>query len=160
MPHPGDFGLTTLCDGEQLPKNDPRIEILGALDELQAQVFLALAKKPKNAALLKQITKDLHDILAAIADQKDLKTAEKTAALDRYIENAAKQSGFRVFDQNEKSALLNLARTVCRRAERRLLVLDEKTPPNILAYLNRLSLALFYLASAESKRTTLQSAPK
>jgi len=163
----GDKGTTALGDGRRVPKDAPRIEAYGTVDELNAVLGLALlvVADADGAALLKSIQNDLFDLGAdlcvperpkrgrAAQARKPLRIAEAHVkpleqAIDRF--NAALQPlrSFVLPGGTAASAWLHLARTVCRRAERRLVALARKEPinPQAIIYLNRLSDLLFVMA--------------
>jgi len=163
----GDKGTTALGDGRRVPKDAPRIEAYGTVDELNAVLGLALlvVADAEGAALLKSIQNDLFDLGAdlcvperpkrgrAAQARKPLRIAEAHVkpleqAIDRF--NAALQPlrSFVLPGGTAASAWLHLARTVCRRAERRLVALARKETinPQAIIYLNRLSDLLFVMA--------------
>ena len=163
----GDKGTTALGDGRRVPKDAPRIEAYGTVDELNAVLGLALlvVADVEGAALLKSIQNDLFDLGAdlcvperpkrgrAAQARKPLRIAEAHVkpleqAIDRF--NAALQPlrSFVLPGGTAASAWLHLARTVCRRAERRLVALARKETinPQAIIYLNRLSDLLFVMA--------------
>jgi cob(I)alamin adenosyltransferase len=141
----GDKGITTTLSGKKFVKNAPEIEAIGVLDELQAHIFLIISKKPKEKEQFQRIGKNLYKIMSAISREEDLELTEEIMFIEHKIDAFDKISQFKEFNKKELSANINLARAVCRRAERRVLNL-KKNPKKILAYLNRLSLFLFYLA--------------
>jgi len=163
----GDKGTTALGDGRRVPKDAPRIEAYGTVDELNALLGLALpaVADPEEAALLRSIQNDLFDVGAdlcvperpkrgrAAPDRRPLRITEAHVrpleeAIDRI--NAALQPlrSFVLPGGIAASAWLHLARTVCRRAERRLVALARKEAinPQAIIYLNRLSDLLFVMA--------------
>ena len=163
----GDKGTTALGDGRRVPKDAPRIEAYGTVDELNAVLGLVLlvVADADGAALLKSIQNDLFDLGAdlcvperpkrgrAAQARKPLRIAEAHVkpleqAIDRF--NAALQPlrSFVLPGGTAASAWLHLARTVCRRAERRLVALARKETinPQAIIYLNRLSDLLFVMA--------------
>ena len=163
----GDKGTTALGDWRRVAKDAPRIETYGTVDELNAVLGLALlvVADVEGAALLKSIQNDLFDLGAdlcvperpkrgrAAQARKPLRIAEAHVkpleqAIDRF--NAALQPlrSFVLPGGTAASAWLHLARTVCRRAERRLVALARKETinPQAIIYLNRLSDLLFVMA--------------
>jgi cob(I)alamin adenosyltransferase len=158
----GDGGETDLLGGGRVPKDHPRIECLGALDELNT--FLGDArtavKKPRTGTLLLEIQKELF-ILAGIIAAPDTAEPgkppaaapddERLTAWVRELEETLPVRGFVIPGSNPASAKLDIARTVCRRAERRLVALNrlEGVPGSLFRYLNRLSDLLFMLARFE-----------
>ena len=163
----GDKGTTALGDGRRVAKDAPRIEAYGTVDELNAVLGLVLlvVADADGAALLKSIQNDLFDLGAdlcvperpkrgrAVQARKPLRIAEAHVkpleqAIDRF--NAALQPlrSFVLPGGTAASAWLHLARTVCRRAERRLVALARKETinPQAIIYLNRLSDLFFVMA--------------
>jgi len=165
----GDGGKTKLYGGRIVYKDDPRIEICGALDELNCIVGLTLsAKTPTQLKkLLSSIQNDLFlisaELAAAVKKRKGAPSMECTPrqirVLESYIDDLeARLPPLKNFilpggSANVVSAWLHLARSVCRRAERRLVSLSrrEKINGNILVYLNRLSDLFFMLARYASR---------
>ena len=165
----GDAGDTALFGGRRVRKSALRVDAYGALDELNACLGLAVAvlTDAGAAAVLSQVQRDLFSLGARVADaRKDGEThTEKTVfpeayvtaleeAIDRTAESLPPLRSFVIPGGSEAGARLHLARTVCRRAERRLVALadQEDVPPAFLAYLNRLSDLLFVLARAANHR--------
>jgi cob(I)alamin adenosyltransferase len=160
----GDGGTTALMYNRRVPKNHPRIEACGAIDELNAAVGFARASTMDEFARnqLLPVQTDLITIMGELATlTEDLPrylkdgfsrvTPEMVRKLDHvvaFIES--KKVSFRGWatpGANLSSAALDVARTVCRRAERRVFDLPEQVEnPSILVYLNRLSDALWLLA--------------
>jgi cob(I)alamin adenosyltransferase len=172
----GDDGTTGLRGG-RVPKDHPRIECLGVLDELDA--FVGDARCALSQGRFREILERVQRELGAIAGVLALPASAETgtaeiaagpaatpaagpghgppidgAWLDAWIEALEGEvpvRGFVLPGPNPVSAKLDIARTVCRRAERRLVTLDrlEGAPPAVRSYLNRLSDLLFLLARAE-----------
>ena len=157
----GDDGSTSLLSGERILKDDPHIECLGVLDELDA--FLGDAKtiipSAPLQALLMSIQEEISRIAGAIAarwpktDTFDIaadKLKEEIKNLEQSLDDdvSAYQKGFAISGGSPLQAKLDIARTVCRRAERRLVSLAKISPcpMGILRYINRLSDLLFLLA--------------
>lgn len=158
----GDAGQTSLAGGQRLPKDAPRIEAYGTVDELTACVGLARVsceESPQLAALsaiLRRVQHELFNlgsILATLPADVHPKQARVTAAeseqLEREIDTMnAELAPLRSFvlpGGTRINAELHLARTVCRRAERLLVSVarEEEIPSDAIQYLNRLSDALF-----------------
>ncbi|HET9114990.1 MAG TPA: cob(I)yrinic acid a,c-diamide adenosyltransferase [Gaiellaceae bacterium] len=145
-----------------MPKCDPRVEAYGEVDELNAAVGLALVSLPARSRFrpwLGRVQNDLFDLGAALAipdepaERPRLRvTREQVEWLDRACEQANNELAplrtFVLLGGSEASARLHLARTSCRRAERRSVALARREPvnPHLLAYLNRLGDLLFILA--------------
>jgi cob(I)alamin adenosyltransferase len=162
----GDEGNTELFAGQFVPKDHPRIEFIGVLDELNS--FLgdarAAALRESTKTALETVQRDIFmaPLLLAYPDrepgaprgplpQSGGIDPERLAALIRELEEKHPMRGFVVPGKNTASAKLDIARTVCRRAERRLITLsrEETVPPALRRYMNRLSDLLFMLARAE-----------
>jgi cob(I)alamin adenosyltransferase len=169
----GDRGMTALMYNRQVSKCHPRVEAYGSVDELNAALGLARAAAAHDLLRerLPTIQKDLvllmgelatavDDLPRYVKDGHSLVTPAMTAALEKWIAEleAANVSakGWATPGANTGSAALDLARTVCRRAERRACALQDAGQldnPEIVTYLNRLSDLLWLLARwAEAKQ--------
>jgi cob(I)alamin adenosyltransferase len=162
----GDDGTTQLMYGRRVPKTHPRIEACGAVDELNAALGVAHASVRhdfvRNNLLL--IQKDLimlmgelsvqpEDLARYVKDGYKLVTPTMTGMLDALVGEIEGQKvvpqGWATPGATSPGATLDLARTVCRRAERRVCMLkdsDELKNAEILIYLNRLSDLLWLFA--------------
>lgn len=168
----GDDGTTALMYGRRVPKNHPRVEAYGSLDELNAALGLARAMAagdPVGANLL-SIQKDLVVVMGELSVQPtDLPryvkdgyapvTPALTARLDALArEIEAQEAGVKDWvmpGATKTGAALDVARTVCRRAERRICALKETGElknAEIVVYLNRLSDLLWLLARREESK--------
>ncbi len=155
----GDGGETDLGDRSRVPKTDPRIEAYGEVDELGAHLGVALTVPglpERTAAWLRRIQNDLFDLGADLAVPRD-DPRERLRLLAEQVEwleqrcdevNAglAPLRSFVLSGGSPAAAWLHVCRTVCRRAERRVVALGEAASPQTLRYLNRLSDLLFILA--------------
>lgn len=162
----GDGGDTALGTGERVPKESPRVEAYGSVDELNAAIGLArLAADPEADALLAAVQNDLFDLGADLcrpqqpdegaAEHPPLRIAEsQVARLEAEIDDMnGKLSPLRSFVLPGGTALaaaLHHCRTTARRAERRSVELSRSEPVNpfALQYLNRLSDWFFVAARA------------
>jgi len=165
----GDTGTTGLADGTRVPKNHARIEAYGCVDELNATIGLVRTSARGrdgvhrlDAALL-QVQHDLFEVGADLATPTvgpggprlgtgDIETMEQ--AIDDFNDDLPPLQEFILPGGGPIGSSLHLARTVCRRAERRVLDLidqDNSTPTTTLVYLNRLSDLLFVLARWTAK---------
>jgi cob(I)alamin adenosyltransferase len=156
----GDRGETGTFGGPRIRKDDARIEAMGDVDELNAAVGLirceALDKRMDQ--LLRSIQNELFDLGAEIAtpEPERMGTKRVTAGLIARIESAIDEyeaqlpplAAFILPGGVRPAALLHLARTVCRRAERRVVALSHQADiaEEVIVYLNRLSDLLFVLA--------------
>ncbi|HHH35256.1 MAG TPA: cob(I)yrinic acid a,c-diamide adenosyltransferase [Gammaproteobacteria bacterium] len=151
----GDRGETGLGDGSRLPKDDPRLEAIGTIDELNATVGLMLSHElPAEIRVpLTEIQHRLFDLGGELALPGSRSfpaelTTEMETLLDRLNADLPPLREFILPGGTPAAAACHLARTVCRRAERRLVSLDRTHPlnPHLLSYLNRLSDLLFVMA--------------
>jgi cob(I)alamin adenosyltransferase len=156
----GDGGETHLGDMSRVPKTHPRIEAYGDVDELNAQIGVALTVQGMPAAMsgwLRRIQNDLFDIGADLSvphggDRTRLRVSgdQVTWLEERCDEVNATLEPLRSFvipGGSPAAAHLHVCRTVCRRAERRSLLVDDGNP-EVVRYLNRLSDLLFILSRA------------
>jgi cob(I)alamin adenosyltransferase len=162
----GDQGHTSLMYGRRVSKYHPRVETYGAVDELNAAMGLARAsaKHPFVGQNLLVIQKDLivlmgelatalEDLPRYVKDGFSIVKSDMTAKLEAVIETIEAQKisfqGWATPGGNSSSAALDLARTICRRAERRVCALQDSGQldnSEIIVYLNRLSDLLWLLA--------------
>jgi cob(I)alamin adenosyltransferase len=161
--HRGDGGETDLLGHQRVRKDDPVVEALGALDEATSALGVAkqAAQEPRTRRAIHQAQDDLYQLMADLASRPDTApnarlTPEHVAWLDRGV--AALQAAvpvprrFVLPGGCAASAAVDYARAVVRTAERRLARLAHEGTtgnPHGLAYVNRLSLLLYYLARAE-----------
>jgi cob(I)alamin adenosyltransferase len=159
----GDTGDTSLFDGTRARKDDPRVEAYGDVDELNAWLGLVRASPidPVVGAELVQVQRDLFALGAQLADPAD-KLAPRVAKaviadahvtrleqlIDRFEETLPPLRRFILAGGTPAGAALHVARTVCRRAERRIVSLNPPVDPVLVRYVNRLSDLLFVLARA------------
>jgi cob(I)alamin adenosyltransferase len=170
----GDKGDTKLFDGTQVRKNDSRVEAYGQVDELNALIGAAAAflNDPELKTLLVGIQRDLFSLGAQLADpnqhgkkQKSrLDPARITAleeSIDRFETELPPLRQFILAGGGPAGGMLHVARTVCRRAERRVTALAESVEidSRIIEYLNRLSDFLFVLARLVNHRQGQQEIP-
>jgi cob(I)alamin adenosyltransferase len=155
----GDGGETHLGDMSRVPKTDPRIEAYGTVDELNAQLGVALAQGglPEGyAAWLTRVQNDLFDVGADISvppgGERDRlrvvpqQTAWLEQACDEVNDALPKLRSFVLPGGTPAAAQLHVCRTVCRRAERRTIACGDAINPECVRYLNRLSDLLFILS--------------
>jgi cob(I)alamin adenosyltransferase len=154
----GDGGETHLGDMSRVPKTHPRIEAYGDVDELNAHigVALALTDLPEQyATWLRRVQNDLFDVGADLAvphggERERLRvSADQVTWLEGACDevNATLQPlrSFVLPGGKPAGAQLHVCRTVCRRAERRALLVEDSNP-EVVRYLNRLSDLLFILS--------------
>ncbi len=145
---PGDNRKSALIDGKRIAKNSLVFDLLGDLDELNC--WLGLAKnylKSGDRIMIEEIQKDIFVISGQIAYAPKKSLKDSIARLDKKLELYMKKIGvlkhFVMPGKNEKIAILDIARTICRRAERKA-VGYKKISKEALIYLNHLSKFLFY----------------
>jgi cob(I)alamin adenosyltransferase len=163
----GDTGETSLFGGTRARKDDPRVDAYGEVDELNAWLGLARASSTDAdlATELEQLQRDLFALGAQLADPADKIAArvtkaaladEDVARLERLIDRLEGElpplRRFILAGGASTGAALHVARTVCRRAERRIVALDPPVDAVLLRYVNRLSDLLFVLARAANHR--------
>ena len=154
----GDTGETGLLGPERVAKDDPRVEAMGAVDELNAVLGLtisALKEKQVRDALLK-IQDDLFTVGAELAMARTGEgkvpriVPEHVARLEAGIDtfDVGRITEFILPRGSEGLVRLHWARTVARRAERRIVSLSRREPlnPDLLRYMNRLSSLLYQMA--------------
>lgn len=151
----GDEGETSLFSGGRVGKDHPRIEAYGTVDELNAVLGLLMTTPVPESAQkqLHTIQSSLFAIGSVLADADGKLDADESAwaieSIESWIDAMDSELGdlraFIVPGGSQGAAIAHLARTVCRRAERRALAI-EGVRPEVVAYLNRLSDAFFVLA--------------
>jgi cob(I)alamin adenosyltransferase len=154
----GDGGETHLGDMSRVPKTHPRIEAYGDVDELNAQIGVTLAVQgmpEQYAQRLRRIQNDLFDVGAdlAVPHGGDRERLRVSADQVTWLEGACDEvnatleplRSFVLPGGTAAAAHLHVCRTVCRRAERRALLV-EGSNPEVVRYLNRLSDLLFILS--------------
>ena len=160
----GDKGETSLVGGQRVPKDDPRIEAFGSVDELNAFIGLARvscqesgdARLQTLAAILLRVQHELFNLGSILATRPEDVHPRQPRVTDAEVEqleheidasnaDLAPLRSFVLPGGTRVNAELHAARTVCRRAERLLtsLARREQSPPETIRYLNRLSDALF-----------------
>lgn len=172
----GDKGETGLFDGTRVPKDATRVDAYGAVDELNAALGAAVAflEDAEIAGVLQQIQRDLFAVGARLADprlsregksEKDrfepARVTHLEEIIDRFEAELPPLRRFILPGGARAGALLHLARTVCRRAERRIVTLARETEisPVVVTYINRLSDLLFVLARAANHRARAEEVP-
>jgi len=152
----GDDGTTGLGDGSRVPKDDPRVEAYGCVDECNSAigVVLAVAGVPADVRdLLTRVQHELFDLGGelCIPGHRAIEASHILAleqSLDRFNDRLPPLKEFILPGGGAAAAACHLARAICRRAERRAWTLAraEAVAPEPLQYLNRLSDLLFVLA--------------
>ena len=164
----GDGGSTGILGEGRLPKNHPRIEALGVLDEVTAALGLsrALSQAPQTKPIILEIQRDLYALMAEIAATTEtagrFRTLESQRVqwLESVVDGLSSQvpapSEFILPGDSLSGAALALSRTIVRRAERQVVALfDTEKIQNsvILQYMNRLSTVCFILELLENQFT-------
>lgn len=162
----GDDGTTGLGGGQRVPKDSPRIEAYGTVDELSSSigVAVALGLQPRLAEALARIQNELFNLgsdLCILEEDKvkmpvPVVEERNVDALERLMDELSEElsplQNFILPGGSPGAAQLHVARTVCRRAERLVIALSRLEPvgPFVVKYLNRLSDALFVMARYEN----------
>jgi cob(I)alamin adenosyltransferase len=156
----GDRGETSLGDGSRVSKLDPRIRAFGTVDELNSQLGVVLAGglPDQLRPVLERVQNELFDAGADLSvpwggEDDRLRVAQAQVDglerdCDRFNAELPELRSFVLPGGTQAAALLHVARTVCRRAEREALLAAQEVDvhPLVLVYLNRLSDLLFILA--------------
>lgn len=163
----GDDGTTALGNRQRVPKDDARVQAYGAVDELNSTLGLAMALglSPRMVETLPRIQNELFHLGSDLAfpQEEDGKLVPRIQArhvetlealIDELNEIVGPLENFILPGGSGGAAALQLARAVCRRAEREAVTLaaSETIGEQILPYLNRLSDALFVMARYENKQ--------
>jgi cob(I)alamin adenosyltransferase len=171
----GDAGDTGLFGGPRVRKSDPRVEAYGDVDELNASLGVVRAgvEDPDVDAELARIQAELFCVGAELATPHDARarsaippvdaswTARLEATIDAWGTELPALTRFVLPGGTRTAAALHVARTVCRRAERRAVALaaEVEVDPRVLAYLNRLSDLLFVAARLSNHRARRDEPP-
>lgn len=152
----GDSGNTQLAEGTVLSKDHPRVEALGSVDELNSALGMVLAYEAVSGDVRKALEPVQHDLFdfgaeLAVPGSVTLESPaithveEAITALNRKLPPLKE---FVLPGGSPATAACHLARTICRRAERRLITLgrEETLRPELIVYINRLSDLLFIAA--------------
>ena len=167
----GDAGTTDLL-GERVSKDDPRIDLIGALDEATSSIGFAraISTAPRLQDWLVECQRDLYKIMAELAFTQDLRPASYELGADRvqWLERLTDtltgeielSPEFILPGETVGGAALDVARTVVRRAERQsveLLHTGHVTNGEVLRFLNRLSSFLFMAARLEEAEAGIEA---
>jgi cob(I)alamin adenosyltransferase len=157
----GDKGTTGLIGGTRVPKNDIRLEAYGTIDELNSYIGLLRSYVPdEQAELLINVQNQLFKIGSYLATDaevsdfrsgikfEDVRIEELEKEMDMMEQELPELTGFILPGGHEAVGVCHVARTVCRRAERRVLSMSgqDETDTFVMRYLNRLSDFLFVLS--------------
>lgn len=164
----GDKGRTSLADGSRVAKDDVRLEAYGTIDELSAQLGLlaALSDDAESRLFIGRIQNLLFSVAGYLAtparEGETVKcwiTDDHVTMLERAIDEADAQleplRTFVISGGCTEAAQAHVCRTVCRRAERRIVTLAETAfvEPALIRFVNRLSDFLFVYARLKNKKT-------
>jgi len=158
----GDGGETGLADGSRVAKHSPRIEAIGAVDELNSAVGVLLAERLPTAirGCLTGVQHDLFDLGGELSIpgheiMSDAHVRRLEELLDRFNATVPPLKDFVLPGGTRAAGCAHVARAVCRRAERRVVQLSATQPVRrqAMRYLNRLSDLLFVLARVLNRRS-------
>lgn len=157
----GDAGQTSLYDQTRINKEDIRVESYGTIDELNSSLGLAktFVNDPKIYELIERVQRELFNVAGELAmldgsgfpdriSEEHITFLEVT--IDAYLDQIGRDQVFQFIlpGSNAASGALHLSRTICRRAERRIISLgrDQTVSPSLLKYVNRLADFIYTLA--------------
>ncbi len=160
----GDSGETSLFGGKRVKKSDPRIEVIGSVDEINATLGVCASETGSEEIkqIVQQIQNKLFEIGAELANPekagdstasfnlKDSDVVEIEKYIDRFENVLPKLNQFILPGGSRAAAYFHLSRSVTRRTERKLTHLEDVNP-EIKKYLNRLSDLFFVLARVENQ---------
>jgi cob(I)alamin adenosyltransferase len=154
----GDRGRTDLSSGERVSKSSERIEAYGTVDELNSLTGLCRSYTEEKEEELEEIQNELHILQAELANREpDVKVTQENIdrledLCDNYQEKCPPLRSFVLAGGTKSAAHLHQARSVARRAERKIVQLDqeEELREEVLAYINRLSDLFFLMARHEN----------
>lgn len=157
----GDKGTTRLAEGTEVSKDSSYVEAYGDVDELNSAIGVVLSLNPdlKIQTSLENIQHHLFDLGGELASAgaidpliKDTHVEELEVDIDTMNDELAPLEEFVLPGGSQTASLLHMARSICRRAERKTVSLskEQAVNPNLLGYLNRLSDLLFVMARYEN----------
>jgi len=175
----GDKGTTKVLDSkERFSKDSDMAEALGSLDELNSFLGLCkfkarqmqdggvmIGKREENTSdILREVQENLFIVQAQVAGADKKISKPKVTKVEKIVDIIEKEipplKGFSIAGGTELSSLLDIARTLARRTERRVVAIKEaglrKLPGHTLPYLNRLSSLLFALARLSNHRSGIK----
>ena len=174
----GDRGQTALYGGRRVPKDHPRVAAYGTIDELNSVLGVAIAsiRQRRLVSVLHAVQNELFNIGAELASDRPVRRRKGQrevfhldqakiqwleSLIDEYDARVPSLRTFVLPSGSTAAALLHLARTVCRRAERAVVTLARKDPvnPAVQIYLNRLCDLLFVLARYVNKTSRQRELP-
>lgn len=154
----GDRGRTDLSSGERVSKSSERIQAYGTVDELNSLVGVCRSYAEDKEEELEEVQNELHILQAELANREpDTKVTEENIdrledRCDYYQEECPPLRSFILAGGCKSAAHMHNARSVARRAERKIVQLDqdEELREEVLAYINRLSDLFFLMARHEN----------
>jgi len=168
----GDDGTTALMFGRRVSKDDPRVEAYGNIDELNAAIGVARASCPDRwvtdrlVEIQNELVLLMGELSVATEDRERYQkqgyrivTAEMVGRIGKLVIEIEAQhpkfDGWATPGATPTAAALDMARTICRRAERRVVALGKRDPlnPEVIKYLNRLADLLWLMARREETRS-------
>lgn len=159
----GDEGLTSLIGGARTSKASVRVDAYGDVDELNAVLGIVRTRMEDEVidGILKTVQNDLFIVGAELASPPDMEVPrigedrihDLESTIDKFLEDLEPLKEFILPGGGPGGAYLHFARTVSRRAERKIVKLmeEEEVSKNVLVYMNRLSDLLFVLARVENQ---------
>ncbi|MTI46441.1 cob(I)yrinic acid a,c-diamide adenosyltransferase [Sporosalibacterium faouarense] len=160
----GDKGKTSLFDSKRVSKDDLRVESYGTIDELNSHLGLAknFIEDKEMYDLIHDIQRKLFNVGAELATSEPEKTPVKIKEediaflekmIDKFMNKVKKPDHFIIPGTSKPAGFLHIARTVCRRAERRIVSLsgEVEVNPFLVKYVNRLSDLIYTLARVSEK---------
>ena len=166
--HNGDQGDTSLV-GKKVSKDDPRVEAYGTIDELNSAIGLvkSLSEDAKIKTFIKKVQQDLFVVGAELSNVTEKGSTYKVTADDvSFLENFSDEiekeikplNKFVLPGGSKVSSSSHLARSICRRAERKIVTLskNENVNPEIIRYVNRLSDVLFIIARYSNQKLNVE----
>ena len=163
----GDKGTTSLFDNKRVSKDDVRVEAYGTIDELVSALGLAknYIEDDEIYNLIEQVQNKLFTVASILATEdkgkikhhvieEDIEFLEKN--IDKYMGLLNNPTGFIIPGSGKASGHLHLCRTICRRAERRIITLQghAEIDPKVVKYVNRLSDFIYAIARYLEEKET------
>lgn len=155
----GDKGNTSLYDGTRVGKDDIRVDSYGTVDELGAYLGFAITFMDDQDLIeeIRSIQNQLfvvnHNLATADPEKIQRRITEDEIVIleklvDKYMEKAGKFDGFIINGTSQAAAVMHIARTVCRRAERRIVGFSREVEvdPLVIKFVNRLADTLYAIA--------------
>lgn len=161
----GDAGTTSLCGGSRVPKNHPRVQAYGDVDELISYIGLLRCELPEDEPLLRRIQESLMLGSAHLSSdgRRQLKNFDPAEIdlleekIDEMTSQMPPQTAFVLPAAPRAASLCHVIRTICRRSERSSIAIEDKSEEICLTikYLNRLSDFFFTLARFQCYKSNI-----